>query len=530
MADALELLREAVAHAKEQAAAVERAAAAARWKPMRRPDGSKHPQQQAMESPADILGYGGAAGGGKSDLLLGLAGWYHYRSIIFRRVFPSLRGLIDRSREVYNPDGVNAAKDPYNESLYRWRFPWNKGASLRFGSLQHEKDVQAWQGQPHDFYGFDELTEFTEHQFRFVTGWNRTTRAGQRTRVVGTMNPPTSKEGEWVIRFFAPWLDDKHPNPAKEGELRWFTTVDGKDVEQPNGKPVLMKDERTGREEWVTPKSRTFIFARVTDNPYLVASGYISTLQSLPEPLRSKMLYGDFKAGMLEDPWQLFPSAWVRAAMERWAAVKEEPKELPIDQLGIDVARGGQDRTVYTQRRSWYFCKQHVYPGAQTPTGAHVVGLAEPLVDPHTKVCVDAIGVGSSPVDFAGANGMNVIPMNGSERTDGRTKAGQLGFFNRRAEWHWRLREALDPAAGEDIALPDDPELYADLTAIRWEATTRGVKVRDKDEIKVLLGRSPDKGESLIYAYGQVTGAQTGLLDYYREQSEALKKAQEAKA
>jgi hypothetical protein len=30
---------------------------------------------------------------------------------------------------------------------------------------------------------------------------------------------------------WAPWLDPQHPNPAKPGELRWFTNVDGKDTE-----------------------------------------------------------------------------------------------------------------------------------------------------------------------------------------------------------------------------------------------------------------------------------------------------------
>jgi hypothetical protein len=44
---------------------------------------------------------------------------------------------------------------------------------VEFGSLQHE--TTSWhQGQPHDLYGFDELPEFTESQFRFVIGWNRT--------------------------------------------------------------------------------------------------------------------------------------------------------------------------------------------------------------------------------------------------------------------------------------------------------------------------------------------------------------------
>jgi hypothetical protein len=67
--------------------------------------------------------------------------------------------------------------------------------------------------------------------------------------------------------------------------------------------------------------SRTFIPSRVSDNPYLMGTGYMTQLQSLPEPLRSQMLYGDFKAGVQDDPWQVIPTAWVEAAMRAGSAL-----------------------------------------------------------------------------------------------------------------------------------------------------------------------------------------------------------------
>ena len=63
------------------------------------------PQWLAFLSRADELFYGGAAMGGKSDMLLGLAGEAHQKSIIFRRVFPNLRSIIERSRQIYNFEG-----------------------------------------------------------------------------------------------------------------------------------------------------------------------------------------------------------------------------------------------------------------------------------------------------------------------------------------------------------------------------------------------------------------------------------------
>ena len=76
-----------------------------------------------------------------------------------------------------------------------------------------------------------EGTDFLESQYRFIIGWNRSTSPEQRCRVIVASNPPTTAEGLWVVKYWAPWLDRTHPNPAKPGELRWFTTVNGEDQE-----------------------------------------------------------------------------------------------------------------------------------------------------------------------------------------------------------------------------------------------------------------------------------------------------------
>lgn len=457
------------------------------------------PQRLAYHSEADVLFYGGAAGGGKTDLLLGLARLEHHRSIIFRRVFPSLRAVIDRSREIYAPDGTNL--HDFNESLHRWKF--SDGRSVRFGSIQHEANVTDWQGQPHDFYGFDELPEFTEYQFRFVTGWNRSTRKGQRCRVVATGNPPTTSEGEWVIRFFAPWLDDTHPNPAAPGELRWFTTVKGKDVEVPSGDPTMVEGKL------VKPLSRTFIPAKLSDNPILSATDYEARLQALPEPLRSKMLFGDFKAGREDDAYQVIPTAWVLAAQERWR--KRVRPTTPMTAIGVDVARGGKDQTILSPRFDNWFAPQIAAPGKSTPDGPAVATLVVGHRTHNAIVNIDVIGVGTSPYDaLKGLIGVKfVIALNAAEKTEARDRTGQLGFVNKRAEWWWRMREALEPTSKQDLALPPDPELRADLCAPHWELTARGIRIEEKDEVAKRIGRSPDKGDSAVYAHANARNLPT---------------------
>jgi hypothetical protein len=395
----------------------------------------------------------------------------------------------------------------YGAARRTWRLAG--GRSLELGAVQRPGDERKYQGRPHDLKAFDEITHFTEAQFRFLIGWNRSAETGLRCRVVAAGNPPTSAEGDWVIRYWAPWLDRQHPNPAAPGELRWFATVGGKEIEVESGTPFDADGER------IEPRSRSFVRARVEDNPFLLAAGYRATLQALPEPLRSQMLLGDFAAKQEDDPWQIIPTRWILAAQGRW---RETPPG-PLDALGVDVARGGRDRTVVTARHGLWFGLPQAFAGTDTPDGGAVVALLVPLLATRASVQVDVIGVGAAVYDAARARGLDAVPLNGAAGSTARDRSGQLGFANARAEWWWRLREALDPVAGEGLALPPDRELLADLTAPRWRLTGAGILVERKDEIIARIGRSPDKGDSLVYAHARPLVPGQGLLDFLREEA-----------
>src|SRR5579883_878897 len=142
-------------------------------------------------------------------------------------------------------------------------------------------------------------------------------------------------------------------------------------------------------------------------------------------------------------------------------------------------------------------------PRASTPDGPAVARLVK-LASLENKQCVvniDVVGVGSSPYDFCRHAGIsNLHPINFAEGTDRRDRSGQLEFYNVRAFAYWRLREALDPSGTEQIALPPDPELLADLTAARWEMTPQGVKIEKKVDIAKRIGRSPDCADACVLA------------------------------
>lgn len=466
------------------------------WRPL------EGPQSMAYNSTADVIGYGGSAGGGKTDLLAGLALNKHKRVLIIRREKAQTEGIIQRLTEIIgNTDGFNSQKAI-------WKVGLGTQPLIEFGGLDNLGDERRWQGRPHDLKAFDEATEMRESQVRFIMGWTRTDDPSLHPQVLLTFNPPTTAEGRWVIKFFAPWLDKNHPNPAEAGEIRWFTTIgDNHDAEVPDGRPFVIGEDgeyiydfdssEYSPEQILKPKSRTFIPARVTDNKYYMESGYMSVLQSLPEPLRSQMLYGDFGAGIEEDPWQVIPTAWVEAAMARW----KRPDVLPsMDSVGVDVARGGKDFTDIARRHGNWFDVPLSYAGSETPDGPTVAGLVVAARRDEAPIHIDVIGVGSSPYDFLNSMGAQTIGVNVSEKATANAQDGRMQFFNLRTQLWWQMREALDPANNMGIALPPDEQLKADLTAPNWSMSGARVKVESRDEILKRIGRSPDRGTAYILA------------------------------
>jgi hypothetical protein len=451
------------------------------------------PQKQAYDSLADILLFGGAAGGGKSSLMIGLALTAHKRSVIYRREVKQLGPFED---EIIR---IRKTRVGFNGQLHR--FDLGKDRGIRLGGMQYAGDEIAYMGDPRDLICFDELTQFLESQFRFVTTWNRTTDPNQRCRIVCATNPPTTAEGQWVIDYWAPWLDREHPNPARPGELRWFISdEDGKDKEVEGGEPIWMGND------WVQPRSRTFIPSCIDDNPFLINSGYKAALQALPEPLRSQMLMGDFSAGVRDDPWQVIPTAWIEAAQERWT--ESPPKGAKMDTLGTDPARGGEDDFVMTPRYGNWVGEQIVLPGCSTPDGPSGAAICTTYVRDGAQIMLDIIGgAGASIFDHLRGNGINVHAIDGRKKSFERDESGSLEFFNERSMMWWRAREALNPANPVKLAIPPSRAMKTDLTAPKWQLTTRGIQVEGKSteckdgfgDLKKRLGRSPDKGDSFVY-------------------------------
>jgi len=254
---------------------------------------SPGPQTEGYLSLADLLYIGGAGGGGKSDLGLGLAFNEHEKSLIMRRQYTDLAGLTDRAIKINGTrDGFNGSPPP--------KLTTSDGRTIEFGAAAKVGDEQTWQGRPHDLIYIDEAVHFAESQIRFLMGWLRSVTPGQRCRVVLGSNPPLSDEGVWIINMFAAWLDPQHPNPAKPGELRWYVTdaaidyeVEGDGewmIEGGYARKAVLAEVEDDDINTLTSLSRTFIPSKLKHNPFLMKDKQYKAQQDALPP-RFKRCY-----------------------------------------------------------------------------------------------------------------------------------------------------------------------------------------------------------------------------------------------
>lgn len=453
-------------------------------------------QTLALATPAFELFCGGRARTGKSDLILGAAiASEHKNSIIFRPEYTQIRELRNRSREILRGTGAS-----YNGQDHEWKnIPGNR--TLEFGALKNDGDENKYFGRPHDLICFDEITKFKEEHYRTVWAWAVPSgdNPDQRVRIICTGNPPTHPRELWVKQRWAAWVDEKHPNPAKPGELRWYVNLNGQDTEVEKDAEVY---DDTGKK--LEPISRTFLPGELLH--FLRGTPYEATLDALPEVKRRALRDGDFSAAEDDQARQVIPTSHVLLAFERW---EQMPKpDTKLTGLGVDVARGGKDQTVISKRYGEWFDELIKYPASETPTGKEVADavILSIVNDEHPKrkrIVLDLTGVGASPYDKLVEQNYSVDGFQGAEASPYMDAGGTHEFVNRRAEAWWTMRESLDPDSPRfaNLALPPDSELLADLTAPTFDFRDDAILIESKDAIIKRLGRSPDAGDAVVMCW-----------------------------
>lgn len=215
---------------------------------------------------------------------------------------------------------------------------------------------------------------------------------------------------------------------------------------------------------------------------------------------------GEFYAGE-ED--SVIPLSWVEAAVDRWREwdASGRPDNGKPHTVGVDIARGGEDKTVLALRQANVITELRAFSLADTmATTGRVKAVLD--ADENCTALVDVIGIGAGVLDRLREQGCRVQAFTASGRTNRRDKTNEIGFVNVRAAAWWNLRELLDPSAGSDICLPPEDNMLGDLTAPKMGELLSGgkMKLESKSDLRSRIGRSTDFGDAVVQAFWTEAG------------------------
>lgn len=207
-----------------------------------------------------------------------------------------------------------------------------------------------------------------------------------------------------------------------------------------------------------------------------------------------------------EEADALIPLHWVEAAMQRFKD-RFANSDLLVDQVAMDVARKGGDKTVLAKRRGMLVFPLEKRGKIDTMEAA---GMIVPYLkrDPNLTVVIDIPGLGAGPYDrlvelFPDSD--NILEFHGQRKSELRDATELLEFHNTHSAAWWNLREMLDPSnprkLPELLALPPDEDLPAELTAFTWKINSSGkIEVEAKEKVMApeRLGHSPDSADAVV--------------------------------
>jgi len=159
--------------------------------------------------------------------------------------------------------------------------------------------------------------------------------------------------------------------------------------------------------------------------------------------------------------------------------------------LGVDVARGGLDRTIIFPRQGLASFKYGEMAQADGPQVAARIMQAKHKWGAEREFIDDTGGFGSSVIDAAKMAGMNPIGVHFS------SKAIDVRYFNKRAEMWFLMAEWIKRGG----AIPSCPKLKKELTAVMYTLKDGRLKLEDKDQLKSRLGFSPDRADALALTF-----------------------------
>lgn len=208
----------------------------------------------------------------------------------------------------------------------------------------------------------------------------------------------------------------------------------------------------------------------------------------------------------------LIPYEWVSLAQERWKSMSEQMGEdwIPAEDLdlGVDVAGMGRDSSILCPRYGNFVSGFAAHQSAGKADHMKIAGMTVNALHrcktSKARAMIDTIGEGAGVYSrLVELNVKGAVSCKFSEGASGLSDVtGQYKFSNMRAYLYWCVRDWLDPKNKTGAMVPPDDEFLEEATSIRWSFTSSGaIMIEKKDDIKVRIGRSPDKWDSLCNTF-----------------------------
>lgn len=407
------------------------------------------------------LGYGGAAGGGKTRLGC-------YLAIYYAEKYPGSRGAIGR-------------KELKILRLTTLTTMWEI-----FAELGYKKD------KDYKYNAQDGVLKFTN---------------GSEVLILDTAYSPQDPEytrfGSLEITWA--WIDESNETPIKGKQILKTRVgrknkISGKKVKSfwletfnPD-KGHVYSDYYKPWKEGKMPDYRAFVPALPGDNPHLPEE-YIDNLRRADKITKQRLLYGNFEYD--DDPALLFEH---EAVVDLWTNTVENGELY----LTADIARFGKDFTVIGIWDGLECIK--IVTIEKMDTERQAKKIREILVDnkiPYSHCLIDEDGIGGGVLDnLKGAVGFmgNSIPYQIFD--DRKGMMVNANFRNLRSQCYFKLADLTN---NHQIAIRTDDEALQDvirqeLEVIKQKDPDKDTKnaVISKEEIKEYLGHSPDYADMLM--------------------------------
>lgn len=230
---------------------------------------------------------------------------------------------------------------------------------------------------------------------------------------------------------------------------------------------------------------KKFVMATATDNPHLPEQ-YIQTLNNLPPQQRQRLLLGSWDYEQDKDA--LFDFDSISNAIFKYSPDTNHKKYMTVD-----IARFGDDRSVVMIWSDLCLISCHIYKKLSTVELSNEIKELIKSYSIHPRnVILDSDGVGGGVADII--RGTNFI--NNSKALH------DQNFANLKSQCYVKLSELIKEGSLSinlmDSSIVDD--LTQELLAIKLKDIDKDNKiaVQSKDEMKKMLGKSPDLSDCMM--------------------------------